>query len=212
MGYESVADDFDDRRRARVHAPDAVNLEDLKQPALENRPDVQAAQRRRRSSRRTRLALENGNRARDVDGNLGLHRTLGPDNSDRRRRRRSTCRSTIATRATSRTAQIAVAPGGRDGERRRGSTALTDVVNAYAPFQTSREDRRPVRVRLSRSGASSRSTSPPTSISAAPARCSTCSTPNARIARRELAYRQALAAYMTSLQQLNFAVGKQVIP
>jgi len=28
----------------------------------------------------------------------------------------------------------------------------------------------------------------------------------------ELAYRQALAAYMTSLRQLNFAVGKQVIP
>ena len=28
----------------------------------------------------------------------------------------------------------------------------------------------------------------------------------------ELAYRDALAAYMTSLKQLNFAVGKQVIP
>ena len=28
----------------------------------------------------------------------------------------------------------------------------------------------------------------------------------------ELAYRDALAAYMTSLRQINFAVGKQVIP
>ena len=28
----------------------------------------------------------------------------------------------------------------------------------------------------------------------------------------QLGYRQALAAYMTSVQQLNFAVGKQVIP
>ena len=88
---------------------------------------------------------------------------------------------------------------------------LTDVVNAYAQWQTSQKVVGSINRAIS-TRRSSPSTSAGTSTSAAPAACSICSTPSGPIRDTQLGYRQALADYMTSVQQINFAVGKQVMP
>ena len=83
------------------------------------------------------LALEHGNRARDVDRRRRLH-AHRPGQHARRRRRRSICPSTTATRATSRTARSRSARRSRPRPRARFA-AVTDVVNAYAAFETNQK-------------------------------------------------------------------------
>ena len=90
--------------------------------------------------------------------------------------------------------------------------AITDVVNAYAAFETNQKSRRTLSVRVSRSGAAVARDQPATCTSAAPAALLDLLDAERTYRDTQLGYRQALAAYMTSLQQLNFAVGKQVIP
>ena len=179
MGYDSVIDDFTiDGDLAFTDL--SLNLEDLKRMAMENRPDVQATHAGVQLAQDT-LALEKGNKARDLGANLD-YTHLGPDNGigvgitidlpfhDRNQ-------GNIAR------SEIARAPGDRvrhrdavRGAHRRGQR-LRRV--RHQP-----EDRRPLSVRAISIRRSSRSTSRPTSISTAPARFSICWTPNARIARR----------------------------
>ena len=89
--------------------------------------------------------------------------------------------------------------------------ALTDVVNAYAAFETNRKV-----VALYESGyldQAKQSLDITTYVYQHGAGTLLDLLDAERTYRAtELAYRQALAAYMTSLRQLNFAVGKQVIP
>jgi outer membrane protein, heavy metal efflux system len=206
MGYDSVADDFAiDGDLAFTDL--SLNLEDLKRLALENRPDVQGAHAGVQLAQDT-LALEKGNRARDLGANVDYTR-LGPDNTVgvgitidlpfHDRNQGNIARSEISVRQAVET------------ENATRFTAITDVVNAYASFDTSRKI-----VALYQSGyldQAKQSLDITTYIYQHGAGTLLDLLDAERTYRAtELAYRQALAAYMTSLRQLNFAVGKQVIP
>ena len=206
MGFEAVADDFD--VEGTLTAPTyPLNLEDLKRLALENRPDVLAAHAAVQLAQDT-LTLERGNRARDVSGNLG-YTHLGPDNTIgvgvaidlpiHDRNQGNIARSEIGVRQAV------------EAETAARFAAVTDVVNAYAAFDTNRKV-----VALYESGylSQARQSLDITTYVYQRGAGTLLDLLDAERTYRdtELAYRQALAAYMTSLRQLNFAVGKQVIP
>ena len=209
MGFETVADGFEidgDLAFTRY----TLSLDDLKRQALEARPDVLAAKAN------VQLATGHGGA-----------------------RERPTARVTWTARARlhahrARTTPMGVAvsfdlpfrrpqPGQHRAQRDCGQSG--DPGRGRDPVRRGHRCRETLTPRLKRTRRFSPSISPvtsirrtsrsrlrPTSTSTAPARFSICWTPSARIARRELAYRQSLAAYMTSVRQINFAVGKQVIP
>jgi outer membrane protein, heavy metal efflux system len=89
--------------------------------------------------------------------------------------------------------------------------AVTDVVNAYASFETSQKI-----LNLYQSGylEQARKSLEITKYVYQRGAGTILDLLDAERTYRatELAYRDALASYMTSLKQLNFAVGKQVIP
>ena len=90
-------------------------------------------------------------------------------------------------------------------------SAVTDVVNAYAAFDTSQKV-----VSLYQSGYLDQARKS-LEISAYVYQHGAGTILDLLDAEQtyrdtQLAYRQALAAYMTSVRQINFAVGKQVIP
>ena len=138
------------------------------------------------SWRRTRRRSPFGNRARDVTGDVEYDRA-GPDQRDRLRRldRPADPRSQPGQHRAQPRSPSRQAIG--DARQATQSTVLTDVVNAYAAFQTSEKvARRSISPAIS-IRRSSRSTSRPTSTSRAAARCSICSTPSAPIATTQLA-------------------------
>ena len=206
MGFDTVADDFEiDGDLA--FATYTLNLEDLKRLAIENRPDVQAAHAGVQLAQDT-LALEKGNRARDLGGNVDYAHT-GPGNTFgvgisidlpfHDRNQGNIAHSEIAVRQAVET------------ETATRFGAVTDVVNAYAAFDTNQKV-----VALYQSGyldQAKQSLEITTYVYQHGAGTLLDLLDAERTYRAtELAYRQALAAYMTSLRQLNFAVGKQVIP
>lgn len=206
MGFDTVADDFEiDGDLA--FATQTLNLEDLKRLAVENRPDVQAAHAGVQLAQDS-LALANGNRARDLGGNVDYAHT-GPGNTFgvgisidlpfHDRNQGNIARSEIAVRQAVET------------ETATRFGAVTDVVNAYAAFDTSQKV-----VALYQSGYldQARQSLDITTYVYQHGAGTLLDLLDAERTYRatELAYRQALAAYMTSLRQLNFAVGKQVIP
>ena len=98
LGYESVSADYD-VVSAFEYQPVKVNLEDLQLKALQNRPDLRAAQQGVTAAN-SQLVLQKANGKQDVTVQGNYSHVNGST------RRRSTgafrCRSSIATRAKSR--------------------------------------------------------------------------------------------------------------
>ena len=206
MGFESLAEDFE-VDGALAFVPAVVDLEDLKRQALESRPDVQAASAGVTLARDT-VALEFGNRAQDLDGNLSYSHS-GPGNTVgfgaainlpvHDRNQGNIAHSQIAVRQAV------------EAEAAVRFAAVTDVVNAYAALATNQKI-----VNLYESGYldQARQSLEITTYVYQHGAGTLLDLLDAERTYRstELAYRDALAAAMTSLKQINFAVGKQVIP
>jgi len=206
LGYEAIADDFDvDGDLAFVQY--SLNLDDLKKQALDNRADVIAAHAGVKLAEDS-VSLQQSIRTRDIDGDLDYTHT-GSDNvlgvgvafdlPIHDRNQGNIARSEIAVRQAVQT------------ELATRFTAITDVVNAYAAYETNAKV-----VGLYQSGYLDQARQS-LDIGRYVYQRGAGNLLDLLDAERtyretELGYRQALAAYMTSLRQLNFAVGKQVIP
>jgi len=206
MGFEMLADDFA-VDGALEFTKYTLNLEDLKRQALEHRPDVLAARANVTLAKDT-VALQKGIGARDVSGDVAYSHT-GPGNilgvgasfdlPLHDRNQGNIARSEIAVRQA------------LESELATRFSVVTDVVTAYAAFDTNQKvlnlyqsgylDQAKQSLDIARyvyqRGAG-------TLLELLDAERTYRAT--------ELAYREALAAYMTSLRQINFAVGTQVIP
>lgn len=206
MGFDAVPDDFD-VDGALASARVTLDLPDLERQALESRADFQAAQTSVRLARET-AALQRGIRARDVSGSVD-YTHVGPDNTVgagvafdlpfHDRNQGNIARSDIAVReALEREAAVRAA-------------VLTDVTTARAAVETHQRV-----LALYESGylEKARQSLDITTYVYQHGAGSLLDLLDAERTYREtqLAYRQALADYMTSIRQLDFAVGKQVIP
>jgi cobalt-zinc-cadmium efflux system outer membrane protein len=206
VGFEAVTEDFDvDGDLAYVKR--AITLDDLKQAALATRPDLMAAQSGTKLAQDTH-ALDFSNRALDVTGEVEYDRA-GPLNAFgfgisiplpfHDRNQGNIAHSQVAIRQATET------------EAAARTTVLTDVVSAYAAFQTNEKV-----VLLYQSGYLDQAQQ---SLDIAnyvyqQGSGNLLDLLDAERTNRatQLAFRQALAAYMTSVEQLNFVVGKQVLP
>ena len=205
VGYETVTEDFDvvgELARRKF----AVTREELQEEALAARPDLQAARANSKLASDT-VALAEGNRARDVTGEIEYER-FGPTNAlgffvsfelpihDRNQGEIARSRAgAIQAQEAESSARVGV---------------LTDLVSAYAGFQTN--DRI---VSLYESGYLEQARQS-REISHYAYRRGAGSLLDLLEAERtfratELAYRQALAAYMTGVEQINLVVGRQVL-
>jgi outer membrane protein, heavy metal efflux system len=194
MGFESVPDDFE-------------LVGDLTFDTVAVSLDVLSAQQGVKLAEDT-VALQQGNRARDVSAGFDYTKT-GPadlfgvsvsfDLPFRDRNQGNIAHAEVAVRQAQET------------EFATRFTAVTDVVNAYASFDTSQRI-----VTLYRSGYldQARKSLDISTYVFQHGAGTILDLLDAEQTYRgtELAYRQALATYMTSLKQINFAVGKQVIP
>ena len=209
MGFESRAGRLRRRRRSGVHGPHARTSRISKRQALDDpaRPAGRAERREARAGHAHARAQQPGAR-RERRRRLLAYR---PRQHVRRRRRRSICRFHDRNQGNIAHSEIAVRQA-TETEAAARFVVVTDVVNAYAAFADQPEGRRALSVRLPRSGAAVARDHD----LRLPARRRHAARSAGRRAdvsrRRSSAYRQALAAYMTSVQQINFAVGKQVIP
>jgi cobalt-zinc-cadmium efflux system outer membrane protein len=205
VGYESLTDEFeiDGDLAYRKYA---ITLDDLKRDALAARPDLLAAQTGVTLARHTQ-DLAFANRARDVTGGLEYDRagslnalgfTVSVDLPFHDRNQGNIAHSKIA---------IAQAT---ELEAFARSTVLTDVVTAYAAFQTSEKV-----LTLYQSGyldQAKQSLDITTYVYQQGSGTLLDLLDAERTYRStQLAYRQALAAYMTSARQVNLAVGRQVL-
>jgi cobalt-zinc-cadmium efflux system outer membrane protein len=207
LGYQSVTDDFD-VKGTLVHTKPSVTMADLEKKALESRPDLQAAH--------TGVALANdtvslafGNRARDWSwggdysfqspSQAGLGLSFGIDlpihdrNQGEIARSQATVRQSIETEASTKVGVQA------------------DVVNAYYGLQSNEEI-----VNLYESGYLKQA-SDSRDISTYAFQRGAATILDVLDAERsyratQLAYRQALAAQMIAMEQVNEAAGAQVIP
>ncbi len=182
-------------------------LDDLKQAALAARPDLLAAQSGVKLAADTH-ALELGNRTRDVTGEVEYDRAGRPE----RARLRGLVRAAVPRPQPG---QHRAQPRSRCSRRRSRPrrarvTVLTDVVSAWAAYQTNEKV-----VSLFQSGYLDQAKQS-LDISTYVFQRGSGTLLDLLDAERtyrstELAFRQALAAYMTSVEQLNFVVGKQVM-
>jgi cobalt-zinc-cadmium efflux system outer membrane protein len=178
----------------------------LKRQAIDARPDLLAAQSGTRLARDTEtLALSA--RSRDVTGAVEYERAgnlnavgfgVSIDLPFHDRNQGNIAHSRVAIH------QAAEAEAGVQ------SAVLTDVVNAYAAFQTSEK-----LIGLYQSGYLDQAQQS-LDITNYVYQQGTGNLLDLLDAQRtyrstQLAYRQALAAYMTSVEQINFAVGRQVL-
>jgi outer membrane protein, heavy metal efflux system len=206
LGYDAVADDYDVVGDL-AYTAQTVDLENMKRQALDARADLQVA-KSNVTLAQNNIALQLSNRARDVSGDVDYSHT-GPDNTMgvglsidlpiHDRNQGNIARSQVQLRQAS------------QSELAARYLVITDVVNAYAAWQTSQKV-----VSLYQSGYL-RQAEQSLEISRYIYQRGAGSLLDLLDAERtyrdtQLGYRQALAAYMTSVQQLNFAVGKQVLP
>lgn len=206
VGFDTVAEDFEAVGEL-AYAPLTLNLADLQHQALDARPDLQAAQSGITLAERS-LVLERSNRARDVVGNVDYAHT-GSDNifavgaaidiPIHDRNQGNIARSQV---------QVRQANDAMTAER---YLVMTDVANAYAAWQSSEKV-----VALYQSGYLEQAQQS-LDVSRYVYQRGAGTLLDLLDAERtyrdiQLGYRQALAAYMSSVQQINFAVGKQVIP
>ena len=210
LGYQSVADDFD-VAGALMHNKASVTLDDLQKRALANRPDLQSAHTGVKLANDT-VSLAFGNRAKDWTfgtdytyqsiGNSGIGNAIGFSFSidlpihDRNQgeiaRSQAAVRQSVETESST---QVGV---------------LTDVVNAYYGLQSNEEI-----VSLYESGYLTQATQSRDISNYAYQRgaATILDVLDAERSYRatQLAYRQALAAHMIAAEQVNQAVGTQVI-
>jgi cobalt-zinc-cadmium efflux system outer membrane protein len=205
VGFEAVADDFDVEGDL-AYAKSPIALDDLKREALTTRPDLLAAQRTLKLMQDTQ-ALAYANRARNLTGEveydragdfnaLGFGVSIELPFHDRNQGNIAHSQSAVRQAIES--------------EIQARTSVLTDVVSAYAAFQTNEK-----LVALYQSGYldQARQSLETTQYVFQRGSGSLLDLLDAERTYRatELAFRQALAAYMTSAQQINFAVGKQVV-
>jgi cobalt-zinc-cadmium efflux system outer membrane protein len=206
VGFEGLAEEFDvdgDLSYTKY----TVGLDDLKLDALASRPDLLAAQGSVTLAEHTE-ALAYANRARDVTGEVeydragnlnavGVGFSIALPIHDRNQ-------GNIAH------SKVAVAQAA-ETEAQARTTVVTDVVNAFAAYQTSEKV-----VSLFQSGylnQAQQSLDIATYVYQRGSGTLLDLLDAERTYRTtQLAFRQALAAYMTSVQQINQAVGRQVMP
>lgn len=211
VGLDALPEDFEVTGDL-VHAKLAVTLDGLKQAALASRPDLLAAEAGVTVAK-AQAGLEVANRARDVDGSVGYTRA-GPDVAPFN----NTLGAGVSidlpihdrNQGNIAHARIAVQQA-IETEAAVRSTVITDVVGAFAQFQTA-----DAIVALYDSGYLDQAKES-LDISTYAYQRGAASLPTLLDAERtyratQLAYRQALASYMASVQQLDFVVGKKVIP
>lgn len=210
LGYQSVADNYD-VSGTLTHTKQAVQLADLQKQALANRPDLQAVRSGVKLANDT-VALAFGNKVRDWTwasdytfqsvGNNGTGNAIGFSLSfelpihDRNQgeiaRSQAAVKQAVETESSS---QVGV---------------LTDVVNAYYGLRTGEEV-----VALFEGGYLEQATQSRDITSYAYQRgsASILDLLDAERSYRaiQLAYRQALAAHMIAVEQVNQAAGTPVI-
>ncbi len=205
VGAEVLAEDFDvDGDLA--YSKYSVTLDDVKQAALAARPDLLAAQSGIKLAQDAR-ALAFGTRTRDITGEVEFERN-GPDNAVgfgisielpfHDRNQGNIARSQVAVRQAS------------ESELQARAVVLTDVVAAYAAYQTNEKV-----IGIFESGYLDQA-SQSLQISNFVYQQGSGSLLDLLDAERtnratQLAYRQALAVYMTSVQQINFVAGRVVM-
>lgn len=206
LGYQSVAENYDVSGML-VHNTHLVQLEDLEKQALANRPDLQAAHGGVKMATDT-VALAFGNKVRDwtwgtdyTNQNFGINGvgvSLSFELPFHDRNQGEIARSQVAVtqaKETESSAQAAV---------------LTDVVNAYYGLQTSDQV-----VGLFEGGYLAQATQSRDLSNYAFQRGAATILDLLDSERSyratQLAYRQALAAQMIAAEQVNLAVGTQVI-
>ena len=205
VGLDALAENFDvDGDLA--HAKYTVSLDDLTRDALAARPDFLAAQQSTKLAQDTR-ALDISNRAIDVTGEVEYDRA-GPLNAMgfgvsipipvHDRNQGNIAHSQVAIHQAS------------EQEAQARSTVITDVTNAYAGYQTNEKI-----LGMFESGYLDQARQS-LDISNYVYQQGNGNLLDLLDAERnyratELAFRQALAAYMTSVEQINFVVGKQVM-
>jgi cobalt-zinc-cadmium efflux system outer membrane protein len=206
LGYQNIAPDYD-VSGALEHQRRVVLPDELEKQALANRPDLRGAQSGVKLADDT-VSLAYGNRARDLTAE-GEYKRNGPVNGVgfgisidipiHDRNQGEIARSQFAARQA------------REVEAAARVTVLSDVRNAYEAFKNSDQvatlfesgyldqarDSREISLYSYRRGAS-------TLLDLLDAERSYRAV--------QLAYRQALAAYMAAAEQVNAAVGAQVIP
>lgn len=207
LGYQSVTDDFD-VKGTLVHSKPAVTLEDLQKKALDSRPDLQAAHTGVTLANDT-VSLAFGNRAKDwtwggdygyqSPGQQGAGVSFSVDLPIHDRNQGEIARSQVAVHQSMET------------EASTKVGVQTDVVNAYYGLKSNEEivdlyesgylkqasDSRDISTYAFQRGAA-------TILDVLDAERSYRAT--------QLAYRQALAAQMIAVEQINQAVGARVIP
>jgi len=206
VGFERLAADFDvDGELA--FTPHTVSLDELMRDAQEARPDLMAAQSSMKLAGDTAaLAISNG--ARDVTGEVeydhsgsfnGLGFGLSFELPFHDRNQGNIAQSKVAVRHAA------------ELEAQARTAVLTDVTNAVNAFHNSEQV-----LTLFESGylTRARQSLEITTYVYQGGNGTLLDLLDAERTYRttELAYRQALAAYMTSVEQINLAVGKQVIP
>ncbi|MDE3155832.1 MAG: TolC family protein [Acidobacteriota bacterium] len=206
LGYEAVTDDFDVTGDLR-YVPHAVALDDLKQQALASRPDYQAARTGLKLAQDSET-LEYANRVRDYTGEVeyqhnqdvsGFGFGVSVDLPIHDRNQGNIAHAKVAVQQAT------------EAEAATRIGVITDVDNAYANLQTSDEV-----ASLYESGylKQARDSLDISRYAYEHGATSLLDLLDAERTYRdtELAYRQALANAMVSAAQINFAVGKQVIP
>lgn len=208
VGFDSVAENFDVVGDL-AHTVQTLNLDDVKRQALASRPDLQAARSGVTLANNT-LTLQQSDAARDVTGSADYVRNnIGPFSSlnvgasidlpIHDRNQGNIAKSEVQIRQATETEQASE------------YLVLTDVTSAYAGWQTADQV-----VKLYESGYLDQAQQSLT-ISQYVFQRGAGSLLDLLDAERtyrdtQLGYRQALAAYMTSVAQLNMAAGTQVLP
>ncbi len=206
VGYDTLPDDYDVAGDL-VHVKHDVTLDELKQAALEARSDLQAAQSGIKLATDS-AALAVSNRAKDVTGNVEYERdgdlnALGfgfsIDLPIHDRNQGEIARTKVAVRQ----AQVSVSAA--------RIAVITDVTAAYAAFQTADQV-----ASLYESGylEQARQSRDISTYAYQRGATSLLDLLDAERTYRDtqFAFREALASYMTSVAQINFVVGKQVLP
>ena len=206
VGFERLTADFDvDGDLA--FTPHTVSLDELMRDAQESRPDLMAAQSSMKLAGDTEaLAISNG--ARDVTGEVeydhsgsfnGIGFGLSFELAFHDKNQGNKALSKVAVRQAA------------ELEAQARTVVLTDVTNAVNAFHNSEQV-----LTLFESGylTRARQSLEITTYVYQGGNGTLLDLLDAERTYRttELAYRQALAAYMTSVEQINLAVGKQVIP
>lgn len=205
LGYESVAENFDVTGTLE-HKKQLLILVDLNRQALENRPDLQAAKTNVKLANDT-VSLAFGNRAKDwtFSGDYtnqgatnGIGASFSIDLPIHDRNQGEIARSQAAVKQAA------------ESQSSTEVTVRTDVVNAYYGFKTSDEV-----VGLYEGGYLNQATQSRDISNYAYQRgaATILDVLDAERSYRstQLAYRQALAAYMIAGEQVNQVVGTQVI-